>query len=95
MIKNSPNDYIATNVFSHWNTVKSQMEGNQGTLMDQFTYNPKYHGLPFGGDPTKARRITSLNAVEGAHTFKIRTENPKSTTLVSLLNVHALLVDLY
>lgn len=39
MIKKSPDNYFATNVFGHWSIVKSQMEGTQGTWMDWSIYS--------------------------------------------------------
>lgn len=87
MYKESYTDYNLPGVFTHWTTVKTEMEGDPTKVVS----------LPFlkqisifGGDPTKARRITSRDAAQSAHTFKIRTENPKGNEMVRLLDVHTL-----
>lgn len=82
MIKKSLVDYLTGSVSGHWRFIEHEMEGSPKISIENPS-NMKVRALPFGGDPARARRITSLDAAQGVHTFKIRTENTKGTQLVS------------
>lgn len=71
MLKESPVDYILSGVYDHWKTVKLEMEGVPINVLERFHENNR--NLTFGGNPAKARRVTSRDAARDAHTFRIRT----------------------